>query len=104
MTPLEIIAAAKEAAVKATDAYLAEGHHWFPCGFAWVIIRPARGPVVNALRASGDGSKAHGGGFQVWNPSKNHTQSMEALYAGAKAYAEVLKANGIDAYADNRMD
>ena len=40
-------------------------NEWFPCGFASVVIKPARGPVVAALKDLGIGGKAYGGGVHV---------------------------------------
>ena len=38
-------------ASKATSLYLAQNPDaWYPCGFAEVRIRPARGPLVTALK------------------------------------------------------
>jgi hypothetical protein len=100
-----IVRDATEAATKATAAYLAEGHHWFPCGFAWVTIRPATGKFVNYLRAEGIGRRdTHEGGWKIWNPSNCSTQSMEALMAGATAYAKVLAANGVRCDVGSRVD
>jgi hypothetical protein len=95
---------ASTAAIEAADAYLKEGHHWFPCGFAWVTITPARGKFVTYLKSIGVGDKAYEGGWKIWNPSRNHTQSMEALKVGAEAFAKVLQAAGINCYAASRMD
>ena len=95
---------ATEQARAATDDWLANHPgEWFPCGFAWVIITPARGPLVAWLKKQGH-KLAYGGGLQVWNPSTNYTQSMNALAAGAHAYAQVLRDAGYQAYADSRMD
>jgi hypothetical protein len=56
------------------------------------------------LKAMGKGSKGYRGGWQVWNPSEHPTQWMDAKYEGAKVFAQVLQAHGIDAQADCRMD
>lgn len=96
----EASAAAYRAAIKAES----EITTWYPCGFAWVRIRPARGAFVNWLKANDIGSAAYGGGYQIWNPSGNPTQSMEIKLAGAQAYAEVLRRYGVEAYAESRMD
>lgn len=73
-----------------------------PCGFAWVTIRPARGPLVSYLKAQGIGRNGYGGGWRVsiheWN------QSITRKEAHAHALAEVLRAAGVDAYADSRLD
>lgn len=97
---------ATEAAVAATAKYLADHpNDWFPCGFAWVTITPARGKFVNYLKSIKAGSKSYyRGGWQLWNPSNHATQCMEAKVAGANAYAKVLMESGIKCYADSRMD
>lgn len=69
------------------------------CGFAWVTIKPARGPLVNALKAHPK-ARVHknygaGGGIQLWNPSGNPTQSMTPKEDGASAFVEVLRKHGI---------
>lgn len=100
-----IIARAQEAATAASDEYLRKnGAHPFNCGFAWVTIKPARGAVVAEMKKAGIGRKGYHGGWQVWNPSNAMTQDMSAVYAGAKAYAQVLKDNGVKCYADSRLD
>ena len=100
-----LIQQAFEAAARECDSMIEDNPgQWYPCGFASVVIRPARGPVVAALKDLGIGSKAYGGGYSVWNPSKNPTQWMDAKYEGAKVFAQVLQAHGIDAQADCRMD
>ena len=79
-------------------------NEWFPCGFASVVIKPARGPVVAALKDLGIGGKAYGGGYSVWNPSNNPTQWMDAKYQGAIAFAKVLRSAGVDCEPECRMD
>lgn len=63
---------------------------WYPCGFAWVIIKPARGPLVEALKELGLGQTSVNGGFMVYNPSENATQWMDAKEAGARAFKNEL--------------
>jgi hypothetical protein len=63
---------------------------WYPCGFAWVIIKPARGPLVEALKILGLGRTSETGGFMVYNPSSNPTQWMDAKEAGARAFKDSL--------------
>lgn len=84
---------ALEKAALATQAYLdAHPNQWYPCGFAWVKIKPARGPLVKALKDRGIGRLDEGyGGLMVYNPSGNHTQCMDAKEAGARAFADFLK-------------
>lgn len=97
---------AHQAAVDATAATLNENPgQWYPCGFAWVRIKPARGPFVNYLKKIEAGrTDDYEGGYVVYNPSGNPTQWMDAKYAGAKAFAAVLQEHGIKAHAESRMD
>jgi len=83
---------ALEKAAEATKAYL-EAHpdQWYPCGFAWVAIKPARGPLVKALKERGLSTERYGGGCVVYNPSGNSTQCMDAKEAGARAFADFMK-------------
>lgn len=98
----EAVIAAAEAANKMITE---NGEQWYPCGFAWVKIKPARGRFVSMLKDMNIGrTDTFGGGYSIWNPSGHHTQWMDAKYAGAKAFAEVLKKNGIQATACERMD
>ena len=97
---------ATQAAVEACQTVEEErGGQWWPCGFAWVNVRPATQPFARWLKKEGIvKSRSWQGGYDIWNPSNNSTQSMDAKEAGARAYARVLQANGIHAYAQSRMD
>jgi hypothetical protein len=79
---------------------------WYPCGFAWVRIRPARGPLIAVLKEMGIGKTAMDGegGWMVWNPSNHPTQWMDAKYQGAQEFAKILRSYGFRAEADCRMD
>ena len=98
----------------------------FDCGFAWVIVHPARGPFITwckkQIKNSGIGleglekhfaeqgaeilygHKAYGGGWQFWQPGHYSGQSIHIHKAGARAFAKVLNQYGINAYADSRLD
>lgn len=105
MTPEEIYSKALEAANLATQKYLQEPHDWYPCGFAWVRISPARGKFVSYLKEIELGHRdASEGGYVIHNPSRICTQSMNAALAGAQAFAEVLRANSINAFAESHID
>lgn len=105
MTPEELSNNAFKIARMATEKYLDENPHWYPCGFAWVRIRPARGKFVAYLKEQKLGSiDSYEGGFVVYNPSNNPTQAMHAKLAGAQAFADFLCANGIKAHAESRVD
>lgn len=101
----EIVDEAVIAAVFATSKYLeANPNNWYPCGFAWVKIKPARGKLVTYLKDTGLGNVSMMGGLDVWNPSGNSTQSMYAKIEGAKAFAAVLKKYGYSAMVESRID
>lgn len=98
---LDVYNEAKAAAIAATAKYLAEGHDWYPCGFVTVVIKPARGRFVSMLKdqveISGEnprfsqyGYLGEYGGWRIYNPSENSTQSMYAKKAGAEAFVAVL--------------
>ena len=92
---------------KATEAYLKQyPDQWYPCGFAWVNI-DGKSPIVKVLKENFGrlaGHKGHPKGWEVWNPSGDPTQCMDAKMAGAQAFARVLSAAGHKCYADCRMD
>ncbi len=72
------------------------------CGFAWVHLPVARGPLVNYLKKQGVGDKAYRRGYDIW--VSGFGQSMQRKEAYARAYVGVLKNAGFDAYAQSRMD
>jgi hypothetical protein len=78
------------------------------CGFASVVIKPARGSIVAELKKRKIGSAHYGGGysFSSWQlaPSIRRDQSYERACAAAKGAVEVLKSYGINAYVDSRID
>ena len=102
----ELIEKAQKAAEDATDAYIKQNpDQWYPCGFAWVNIKPARGPLITEMKRMGLGRKdEYYGGWTIWNPSHHSTQCMDAKAAGAHAIADVLLEAGYKAYAAVRMD
>ena len=81
-----IVAEAQVEARKAAEACHAQYGDRDACGFAWTNIYGVKGntKVGKMLKAAGvrqDYTKA----FQIWNPSKFPTQSMNILEAGAAA-------------------
>lgn len=101
----EIVQLALDAAAEATQKYLNDHPgEWFPCGFAWVKIKPARGQFVAYLKANKLGHSSYTGGYDVWNPSGNTTQSMYAKEAGAIAFANVLQSHGVKCIVETRED
>ena len=72
------------------------------CGFAGVVIKPARGKFVSYLRSIGMGYKHYYGGYYV--PVREFGQSLARKEAYAEAYAKVLSEEGMRCYVDSRMD
>lgn len=78
---------------------------WYPCGFAWVRLKPARSKLAQYLKDAGLGqTDSYAGGIVVYNPSRNSTQWMDAKVAGAVAFANHLRAAGFNAIAESRID
>lgn len=94
-----------EAAKLATETYLNDNPgQWYPCGFAWVRIRPARGRFVDMCKDRDLGDLAYGGGYSIYNPSMNPTQWMDAKEAGAIHFARVLREAGLTVDVETRLD
>jgi hypothetical protein len=85
--------------------YVADG----VCGFAWVDVYPANKGNTKAGKEErkllerfgfrkNDYEKTH----QLWVSAYN--QSMQKKESYARAFAEVLRANGFKAYAGSRLD
>ena len=72
------------------------------CGFAGVVIKPARGKFVSYLKSLGKGHSHYYGGFYV--PVREFGQSMTRKEAYADAFAKVLSEEGMRCYVDSRMD
>ena len=102
----DILAKAEQDAVATTAKYLSDiGGDTYPCGFAWVHIKPARGQFVKIMKELKMGrTDEFYGGYVVYNPSGNFCQNMDAKYEGAKAFANELKRHGVNATAIQRID
>lgn len=100
----QIVNEALLAAKNAAEAYIAKNGEPSYCGFAWVKIRPGNSRMAKYLKAVNLGSASYSGGVDVWNPSKNVTQSMDVKEAGAMAFADVLKKHGYKATPMSRAD
>jgi hypothetical protein len=73
------------------------------CGFAWIRIRPANSSFALWLKKTGKVSgRAYGGGVDIW--VSQFDQSCQRKEAYARAFADVLNANGIKASAQSRLD
>ena len=71
------------------------------CGFAGVVIKPARGKFVSYLNSIGIGHKHYYGGYYV--SVHEFGQSLTRKEAYASAYAKVLNEAGFKCYVDSRM-
>jgi hypothetical protein len=101
--PAAILATAKEQA-NAAIVGKADG---YPCGFAWVNIRPARGEFVSYLKKNGIGrTDSYEGGYRLssYEVCNFNGQNIDVKEAGCNAFVAVLRANGIKAYVGSRMD
>jgi len=77
------------------------------CGFAWVVIHGVslatkQGKEFKRLGFTKGYGK--GAGIKLWNPSGSLVQNIDIKDAGARAYAEVFKRHGFEAYGVNRLD
>ncbi len=95
---------ALDAAKLAYDNHIKEYGEGFMCGFAWVHFENGRAPFVNWLKKNNLGSKHWRKGYILWNPAKCGTQSIDVLESSARAFANVLRENGIDCNAQSRLD
>ena len=72
------------------------------CGFAWVVIRPGNSSYARHMKKH-HGARAHYyGGMEVYISA--YQQSYERKMAYATAYADVLRAHGIEASPGGRLD
>ena len=72
------------------------------CGFAGVVIKPARGKFVSYLKSLGMGYKHYYGGWYVSVREFGHSMTRKEAYADA--FAKVLTEEGMSCYVDSRMD
>ena len=72
------------------------------CGFAGVIIKPARGKFVSLLKKMGRGWKHYYGGFYM--TCREFNQSLTRKEAYCEAFARVLGEAGLRCYVDSRLD
>lgn len=120
-TPEEILAEARAAAFAAAEAHDTklgdEKARGFDCGFAWVVVKPARGPFITWCRKQkkacilheiaaqyGDLRDYGGGGWQFWCTGFHETQSISTHRAAAEAFAYVLRTNNIPCEVGSRLD
>ena len=95
---------AVQAAQQAESDFIAKYGEPMYCGFAWVDVSGGRSPFVNWCRKNNVGRKGWDKGWTIWNPTGNFSQSMDLKEVGSRAFAEVLRDNGIEAYMGSRAD
>jgi len=76
------------------------------CGFAWVDVNVGRtnSKLAKQLATVGFRKSYRPKTMTLWDPANHRGQSMDCKEVGAQAYAEVLRANGIEAYMGSRAD
>ena len=103
---LKALQEAHDAGKAAAEAYLSKiGGDQYPCGFAWVTIKPARGPWVALLKDLDIGkTDTYAGGYMIWGSQWSFCQNVDAKEAAARAYAAVLVKHGVNATVGSRWD
>ena len=98
----EGIAAAKKAAQEFVDKH---GEPMY-CGFAWVDVAVGRtnSKLAKQLEAVGFRKSHRAKTMTLWDPAQHRGQSMDCKEQGAYAYADTLRAAGIEASAGSRAD
>lgn len=93
-------------AQEATEKYINEHGDKFPCGFAWAEVNNIRtNSTLGKALQSVDFTKSYvNKRLILWNPSRLGFQDMNALAAGAEAYCEEFRKNGVEMYAMTRVD
>lgn len=71
------------------------------CGFAWIWF-PGNTAFGKFAKKAGLARSSYPTGLQIW--VSQFGQSITRKEAYAKAFAQVLNAHGIKAYADSRLD
>lgn len=102
LTPAQIYTNAYAAGTAAVHG----GVDGYPCGFATVTIRPARGEFVKWCKENKIGRPGYNGGWTLssYDCSTFHGQNMYVKEAGCRAFADFLKAHGISATVHTMID
>lgn len=95
-----------ELAVAAADEAVFNTQEDLYCGFAWVVIRPARGEFVSWCKKNKIGDKGVYGGWSISSYHFCHYngQSMTVKEAAARAFAGALSGYGINVSVNSRAD
>jgi len=87
-----------------------EGRECGSCGFAWCEIYSKDGKKIRANSKLGKALAQAGieknweGVHMFWRPGDFPTQNIDVLEKGARAYAQVFRDHGFQAYAASRLD
>jgi len=101
----KINAEATASADQVVSKFLAEYGEPMYCGFAWVNVKTrSNSKLGKALQAVGFRKSWESGVLYKWSPSSYMGQSMDIKEQAAQAYANVLKAKGIQAWSSSRPD
>lgn len=97
----EACAAARQSTVGAHDGY--------PCGFAWLLIKPGRGKLVSFLKANKIGRSDAGGMWGGYIVSASQLdgwcgQNMLVKEESVRAAAVVLRKHGFNCHMVSRID
>lgn len=72
------------------------------CGFAWVVLKPARGLIADLFKARG-ARENYGGGIALW--CHEFRQSMTKKEAYCRAYVQEMRDRGYTGFGwSSRMD
>ena len=106
MNIVELHEVATTAAKEAAQEFMYKHGETPYCGFAWVEVKVERTNTkeAKALMSVGFQKSWLPKRLYLWNPSSTPTQSMDVLEEGARAYADVLRKNGVDAHMGSRAD
>ena len=87
--------------VPGTEEYVSEGL----CGFAWVNIKPARGPLIKYCKQNKIGHPGTYGGWSISMGSVTMSQSIERKECAADAFVKVLQKYGVErCWKESRLD
>ncbi len=75
-----------------------------PCGFAWVVVKPANCGFAKWLTETGNATKNYDGGVRISAGRFLTTQCIDTKEKFAYAMAKVIADAGLNCYADSRMD
>ena len=106
ITAEQIVQGLVLASTASNEAYAKMGGDMYACGFAWVDVYVDRTNSKQAkeLIAAGFRKDYKPKCLSFWNPGGLGVQNIDIKEAGADAYAEYLRALGLNAYSGSRLD